>query len=44
MDIEGRVPELSALILFYCHANNRGVLSAKTLQNLLPRVGILRIP
>lgn len=34
MDIEGRVPDLSALILCYCNANNRGALSAKTLQDM----------
>jgi phage shock protein E len=33
-DIEGRVPDSSALILCYCNANNRGVLSPKTLQDM----------
>lgn len=34
MNIEGVVPDLNAVILCYCNANNRGALSADTLRNM----------
>ena len=34
MNIEGIVPDLSAQLLCYCNANNRGALSADTLRSM----------
>jgi rhodanese-related sulfurtransferase len=34
MNIEGVLPDLNTTVLCYCNANNRGALSANTLQQL----------
>ena len=34
MNIEGIIPDLNSTIICYCNANNRGALSAATLQNM----------
>lgn len=34
MNIEGLIPDLTASILCYCNANNRGALSADTLRSM----------
>ena len=34
MNIESVLPDLSAMVLCYCNANNRGALSANTLRQM----------
>ncbi|WP_019529210.1 rhodanese-like domain-containing protein [Dasania marina] len=34
MDIEGKIPDLTTLIMCYCNANNRGALSASALKDM----------
>ena len=34
MNIEGIIPDLKSTIICYCNANNRGALSAATLQDI----------
>jgi rhodanese-related sulfurtransferase len=34
MNIEGLIPDLTATVICYCNANNRGALSANTLRQM----------
>jgi len=34
MNVEGLIPDLGTVVLCYCNANNRGALSANTLQQM----------